>query len=123
MSEIQSFIPHLNNAISDIPEDIMSDAAETAWCKFLGDTDCVIEYLLRNHIRKPIKREVTFGKLRWRGISLVQSPVEVTWEIVEESGDVRVETSRAIFGLRERNDLVLLDGKRIEGYFGNKGTP
>ncbi len=38
---------------------------------YLDSLENEIEYLLRNVIDKPIKGEITKGKLRWRGINTI----------------------------------------------------
>jgi hypothetical protein len=38
---------------------------------YLDSLENEIEYLLRNVIDKPIKGEITKGKLRWRGITSI----------------------------------------------------
>lgn len=50
----------LNNLLFDISKEKIE--------KIYNRRDSDIEFILRNKIDKPIKGEITIGKLRWRGI-------------------------------------------------------
>lgn len=47
-----------------------SDKIHEEMAEYYKELDLRIEYALRNKIDKPIKGEITKGKLKWRGISL-----------------------------------------------------
>lgn len=48
----------------------LSDKIHEEMAEYYKELDLRIEYALRNKIDKPIKGEITKGKLKWRGISL-----------------------------------------------------
>jgi hypothetical protein len=48
----------------------LSDEIHEKIAEQYKELDLCIEYALRNKIDKPIKGEITKGKLKWRGISL-----------------------------------------------------
>ena len=53
-----------------------------------------VEYILRNFVVPPIKGEITKGKIRWRGLSLVNC-------------------EGVCIGVKQRDVLITRDGKRI----------
>lgn len=65
---------------------------------FSKKVDTAIEYILRNHVTPPIKGEITKGKVRWRGLQAV-------WH--------NTENGQAFIGIRQRDTLITLDGKKI----------
>lgn len=49
-------------------ESLLFDVCKEEIDKMYKKRDSDIEFILRNKIDKPIKGEITIGKLRWRGI-------------------------------------------------------
>jgi hypothetical protein len=39
--------------------------------QILNNQDKFIDYILRNHVKPPIKGEITKGKIKWRGITIL----------------------------------------------------
>lgn len=84
-------------ALRKLREDVekVQRAAMETFCK---KVDAAVEYILRNHVTPPIKGEITKGKVRWRGLQMV-------WR--------NTENGQAFIGIRQRDTLITLDGKKI----------
>jgi len=39
---------------------------------FLSELDLLLEHALRDNVSPPIKGDITIGKIKWRGIKIVQ---------------------------------------------------
>lgn len=58
-----------SNATADVFKSVIYEIQEELAERY-KKLDLLIEYALRNKIDKPIKGEITKGKLKWRGITL-----------------------------------------------------
>ena len=56
---------------------------------YLNSLEKEIEYLLRNVIDKPIKGEITKGKLRWRGINTIVYQHDIPIGIMQRGNVIR----------------------------------
>ena len=61
--------------------------------KYSTERALAIEYILRNKIDKPIKGEITKGKLRWRGIK-----------------DLCYTKNQEFLGVKQRDRVIGVDG-------------
>lgn len=62
--------------------------------KYSTERALAIEYILRNKIDKPIKGEITKGKLRWRGIK-----------------DLCYTQNQGFLGIRQRGKVIGVNGE------------
>ena len=83
----------------------MSKESEDVWIKMYVEASEefnkkvyeYVEHIVRNYVTPPIKGEITKGKMRWRGLSLA-------W--------TTTDNGRAFIGVKQRNTLITLDGKK-----------
>lgn len=61
--------------MKDIPNTIF-DCVDDAFGATTSNQNKWFEFMLRNKVVPPIKGEITKGKVRWRGLSLVHYPLE-----------------------------------------------
>jgi len=73
------------NSITVVDEECIS--------KYYREMNLSIEYILRNKIDKPIKGEITKGKLRWRGIK-----------------DLCYTQNQEFLGVKQRDRVIGVDG-------------
>ena len=62
---------------------------ENQLSSYLDSLENEIEYLLRNVIDKPIKGEITKGKLRWRGINIIVYQHDIPIGIMQRDKVIR----------------------------------
>lgn len=74
------------NSITVVDEECIS--------KYYREMNLSIEYILRNKIDKPIKGEITKGKLRWRGIK-----------------DLCYTQNQGFLGIRQRGKVIGANGE------------
>jgi len=94
-TDIKVFMRDLETLPTPLERALRVDiAVERAIRGRFGVEEYFMERIVRNFIRKPIKGEITARKLKWRGISAARY-------------------GGRLVGVFERDDIVLLDGRRL----------
>ena len=52
-------------------DEYLSFLQESIVNEILKRQECFIESILRNHVKPPIKGEITKGKIKWRGLEIL----------------------------------------------------
>lgn len=65
------------------------EEVENQLSSYLDSLENEIKYLLRNVIDKPIKGEITKGKLRWRGINTIVYQYGIPIGIMQRGNVIR----------------------------------
>jgi hypothetical protein len=79
-------------------EDLLLEETSRQLEEFYKKVNEIVEKILRNYVTPPVKGEITKGKTRWRGLQLV-------WQ--------KTDTYDAFVGIKQRDVLILPDGKKI----------
>ena len=79
-------------------EDLLLEESSRQIDEFYKKVYEIVEKILRNYVMPPVKGEITKGKTRWRGLALV-------WQ--------KTDTYDAFVGIKQRDVLILPDGKKI----------
>lgn len=79
-------------------QEFLINETERLLSEFYAKVNEAFEKIVRNYVTPPIKGEITKGKVRWRGLQMV-------WQ--------RTGGFDAFVGIRQRDVLILPDGKKI----------
>ena len=73
----------------------------------VNDREKRIEFILRNYVTPVIKGKITKGKLRWRGISIVESEKSFTCE----NGTLSIRWYEFV---KQRDNIIFKDGTKLK---------